>query len=125
MSQEKIGLLILRYALVLVYIYFGSSQLTNASQWAGIVPEWATSLSMMSAETIVMFNGIFEIVFAVLLAIGLWTKWVSIILAAHLGVITLTMGYTPTGVRDFGLTLATLAHGLLEGGRKERAEIRI
>ncbi len=97
----------------------------NASQWAGIVPEWAVNLSMMSAETVVMFNGIFEIVFAALLALGLWTKWVSILLAAHLGVITVTMGYTPTGVRDFGLTLATLAHGLLEGGKREQVEVRI
>lgn len=113
MSNEKIGLLTLRAGLVLVYVYFGISQLMDAESWSRIVPAWAVNISGMEATTIVLLNGVFELVFAALLALGLFVWPVSIILATHLAVITFTMGYTPTGVRDFGLTLATLAHGFL------------
>ena len=114
LSNRDLGLYLLRFGLVLVYLYFGITQLMDPVSWSGIVPSWATSISTLEAVTIVYVNAIFEIVFALLLAIGLWTKWVSFILGIHLGIITITMGFTPVGARDFGLTLATFAHGLIE-----------
>ena len=118
MSQEKIGLFILRLGLAAVYIYFGISQLNNANAWSSTVPDWALSISGVSAVAIVMFNAIFEIVFASLLALGFWTRIVSILLAIHLAIITFTMGFNPIGVRDFGLTMATLAHAFLVSDKK-------
>jgi uncharacterized membrane protein YphA (DoxX/SURF4 family) len=112
--SDNPGLFILRAGLVIVYLYFGVSQLMDPVQWSGAVPTWSF-LSFISPVTIVYMNAVFELVFAVLLAIGLWSKWVSIILGIHLGVITLAMGFTPVGVRDFGLTLATFAHGFWRG----------
>jgi len=105
-----IGLLLLRVGLVVVYIYFGVSQLQDPVKWSGFVPDWSI-ISFLEPVTIVYINAIFELVGAGLLALGLWAKWVSIILGLHLGIITFAMGFTPTGVRDFALTLATLAHG--------------
>ncbi len=112
------GLWILRLGLVAVYVYFGISQLQDLSGWSKLIPEWITSTTGFPAETVVMFNAIFELVFAALLFFGIWIRFVSFVLAAHLAVITYIVGYNPTGVRDFGLTLATLAHGLLERKRK-------
>lgn len=117
MTQDKIGLLLLRFGLVAVYVYFGISQLMDAASWTGLIPEWATDVSKMSALTVVYANGVFELVFAALLALGRWVRPVSFILALHLGVITYIVGYNSTGVRDFGLTLATLAHGFLDKRR--------
>ncbi|MEX2014099.1 MAG: DoxX family membrane protein [Parcubacteria group bacterium] len=104
------GLLLLRLGLVIVYVYFGISQLLNPSMWSGVVPGW-TVISFLEPITVVYINATFELVFAALLAIGVWSKWVSIILGVHLGIITLAIGFNPVGVRDFGLTLATFAHG--------------
>lgn len=117
-SQNK-GLLLLRFGLVAVYLYFAFSQFTDPERWSGIVPDWATSLTTLESVTIVYANAVFELVFSVLLILGLWTKWVSFLLGAHLAVITISMGFTPTGMRDFGLTMATFAHGLLEGEKQE------
>jgi len=115
MTQKEIGLYLLRFGLVGVYLYFGFSQLIETERWAPIIPDWATTVSTLTPHTIVIANGIFEIIFAALLALGWWVRPVSFILAAHLAVITVTMGFNAAGARDFGLTLATLAHGLLEG----------
>lgn len=104
------GLMLLRIGLVLVYIYFGISQLMDPLAYSSFVPGWGI-ISFLDPTTIVYFNAIFELVFAVLLLTGVWSKWVSIILGVHLGVITLAVGFNPIGVRDFGLTLATFAHG--------------
>jgi uncharacterized membrane protein YphA (DoxX/SURF4 family) len=115
-SHHKLGIYLLRFGLVAVYIYFGISQLIDPVSWSGIVPAWAT-LGLIDPVTIVYGNAVFEIIFAGLLAFGVWTKWVSILLGIHLGVITLTLGLTPAGVRDFGLTLATFAHGLMDSDK--------
>lgn len=118
LSQNKLGLYLLRFGLVVVYLYFGFTQLQNPVAWSGLVPDWATSISTLEAVTIVYANAFFEIIFAILLASGLWARWISFILGIHLGVITFILGFTPEGVRDFGLTLATFAHGLIEGDNK-------
>ena len=121
MSQTQIGILLLRWSMAGVYFYFGISQIIKPDDWVTMVPNWAATLSSLSPITIVLGNGIFEILGAVLLALGIWARVISFLLAAHLAVITVTLGFTPVGVRDFGLTLATLAHGFLEGERKERS----
>lgn len=114
MTQGEMGLLLLRFGLAIVYLYFGFSQLVTPDRWVGVVPGWA-GVSTLTPHTIVLMNGIFEIVFASLLIFGFWLRPVSFLLAAHLAVITIGMGFNATGVRDFGLTIATLAHGLMEG----------
>jgi hypothetical protein len=40
---------------------------------------------------------------------GIWTRWAALLLALHLAVITFDIGLSAIGVRDFGLTVATLA----------------
>lgn len=103
---------VLRFALVLVYIWFAVSQITNAAAWVGLVPSWATGLSGLNAETIVNLNGWFEVVAGTLLALGVRVRWVAALLFLHLLVITAHLGFTAVGVRDFGLSFATLAVAL-------------
>lgn len=113
MSQEKIGQLILRLGLAGVYLWFGVNQLMDGSKWVKVVPEWATSLSGLTAPTIVMMNGILEVVLGILLALGFWMVPVAVILALHLFVIASGFGLTPVGVRDYGLAVATLSLAFL------------
>lgn len=114
-NNEKLRSLapvVLRFTLVFVYAWFGISQLTDPNTWAVIVPDWATSLSGLEGTLIVQMNGGFEVVAALLLALGFFVRYVAVLLFLHLIVIASGFGLSPTGVRDFGLSFATLALAL-------------
>ena len=98
--------------MALVYLYFGYSQLTSGESWTAVVPEWASQLSGLSAATIMQINGTFEIIASITLALGVAVRPVALLLFAHLMVITFNFGFSPLGVRDFGLSFATLAVAL-------------
>jgi len=103
---------VLRLALALVYLWFGASQLTDPNAWTGFVPAWASGISGMSAFTIVHVNGWFEVIAGALLALGIGVRPVAALLFLHLAVIAAHLGVTEIGVRDFGLSMATLAIAL-------------
>ena len=110
MSQHnKIGLLILRLSMAGVYLYFGFSQLFDSVNWVSLVPTWAYNLLHVPPAMVVLGNGLFEVIAATLLALGVWVGPLAILLALHLFFIALTFGISPIGVRDFGLTRATLS----------------
>ena len=106
MKNKDLPVALLRWSLALVFLYFGFSQVVNPSAWAGLVPEFLTK-SFLSANNIVMMNAILEITLGIFLASGIHTKFSSLTLAIHLFFITLSMGFSPIGARDFGLTVAT------------------
>lgn len=100
---------VLRFAMCAVFLYFGISQLTSTSLWTGLVPEWLTNATGLSASAFVTINGIFEIVASVLLLLGALVRPIAFLLFLHLFGIAWTLGFNPLGVRDFGLAFATLA----------------
>ncbi len=102
---------VVRLAMSAVLMWFGVSQLTNPNMWLGVVPTWATAIGP-NAETIILLNGIFEVVASLLLAIGLFVRPVAALVGLHLLVITSHFGATAVGVRDFGLSFATFAVAL-------------
>ena len=106
MNKENIPKVVLRIALSIVFLYFGSQQVLHTSDWAGFVPEIATRF-FLSANNIVMINGTVELILGIFLLIGIYTRVSAFILSIHLLVIALPMGLNPTAVRDFGLALAT------------------
>ncbi len=113
MTREEWGYVILRYGLAAVFLWFGFSQLLDGINWVGWVPEWAVQILHIPPAFIVLLNGAFEVVAGSLLALNIMTRWVALALAAHLVLITIEIGATAIGVRDFGLTIATLALALL------------
>lgn len=113
MSQREWGLHVLRLGLATVFLWFGFSQLMDGINWVSWVPEWAVSLLHLPPAIIVLLNGLFEVALGTLLAINVWVRFVTLALCLHLFVITIEIGVTPVGVRDFGLTMATLALSLL------------
>ncbi len=112
-SRYKFGMYLLRYGLAGVFLWFGFSQLFNSLIWVSIVPEWASNLLHIPPAMIVMGNGLFEIVLGSLLAMGFFVRIISFILALHLIPIALQFGFVATGIRDFGLSIASFALSFL------------
>lgn len=101
---------ILRYGMALVFLYFGISQIVDTANFLGYLPNFLFNTSF--ASTLILINGVFEIIASILLIIGYKTRIVATILALHLALITFEVGWSQTGIRDFGLTIATTAIAL-------------
>ena len=71
MNKQKYAPVIIRVGLSFVFLWFGLTQLFDQSAWVSFIPEGITKLTGISAETFVIFNGIFEVFFASLLAFGI------------------------------------------------------
>ena len=108
-STDGFALPILRIGLVTLFLWFGFSQMTSPGDWVAWVPAWPTELTGLSAQTIVLLNGGFEVVFGTLLALGFFMRWVALLLSIHLFLIAYEIGYNDIGVRDFALAIATLS----------------
>ena len=98
---------VLRLAMAFIFVWFGFSQFLNPASWTGFVPAWAFNLSGISSTTIVYLNSIFEMVAGVVLAMGIWARWVALLLSVHLFVISISMGTSAIGMRDLGLSFST------------------
>nr|AQS28390.1 hypothetical protein [uncultured archaeon] len=106
-KMEKYAKPLLRIAMSLIFLYFGFQQVSSPDAWAGFVPEFLTS-AIITANNIVIFNGILELSLGLFMLLGLYTRFASLILALHLFGIAFSIGLNPLGVRDFGLSFATL-----------------
>ncbi len=116
-KKYSIGIILLRLALAFVFLWFGFSQLSDAVRWVAFVPDWATKF--MSAGTLVILNGLFEVMAGALLALNVYAQYVALLLGIHLFVIATSLGLNATGVRDIGLSLATISLFFLSGAQKE------
>ncbi len=99
--------LILRFSISLLFLWFGIQQLIDPGMWIGFLPEW-TGYFPIPGEIIVGVNGWFEIVFAGLITMGLWTRFASALLGLHLLGIAFAAGGA-IGIRDAGLAAACLS----------------
>ena len=99
---------LLRYALALLFLWFGLNQLFDPGAWVVWLPSWVERLPI-EPLTFVIVNGSFEMVFGVFLALGLFTRLSALVLSLHLFGIAFSLGYGDIAVRDFSLALATLA----------------
>lgn len=108
-NSRRFAPVVLRIGIALVFLWFGYQQITVPGAWTSLIPDWAMSLSGFSAHALVLANGCFEIVFGLLLLLGVFTRFVAFFLALHMFSIMWTVGYTAIGVRDFGLSMAALS----------------
>lgn len=106
-KAKEFSPLVLRVGLALVFLWFGISQLIDPVGFTGYLPYFLFDSSY--ATTVVIANGVFEIIAGLFLLLGLFTRVVSLLLALHLAVITIELGFGEIAVRDFGLIIATLA----------------
>lgn len=106
-TRQNIGIVLLRLSLAFVFLWFGFSQLSDAAMWTAYVPTWASNI--MDAGVLVLLNGTFEILAGILLAFGILSRWIALLLGIHLLIISSSLGLTAIGVRDIGLSLATIS----------------
>lgn len=105
--MSKYSAILLRFSMAGVFLWFGYMQLTDAAAWIGFLPEWLGYIPV-SSEVIVQVNGWLEVLLAISMIAGVWTRVVAAILGVHLMGIAIMVGGA-TGVRDAGLALATLS----------------
>ena len=108
-TLKEVAPIVVRIAMSLVFLWFGSQQLMNTSAWLSFVPDVALSISGLSAVALVHFNGAFEIVFGLCLLGGFFTRTSALLLGLHLLSISLSLGASAIAIRDYGLALATLS----------------
>jgi len=92
------ALRILRYSFVVLFLWFGVQQLMDPGIWVGFLPTW-TGYLPIPGEMLVQLNGWFEIIAAIALAAGLFTRWIALILGLHLFMIAWEAGGA-IGMRD-------------------------
>ncbi len=99
--------IVTRISISLVFLWFGINQIINYEKFISYLPD----LLLLSSYTkeLILFNGIFELIFGTLLIIGLFTRFVSFILSLHLLSIAISLGYNDIAIRDLGLTLVTFS----------------
>ena len=100
--------ILLRYAVALLFLWFGLNQLFNASAWVAWLPSWVEQLPI-EPLSFILFNGFLETLFGLCLALGLFTRFSALVLSLHLFGIAFSLGYNDIAVRDFTLALATMA----------------
>lgn len=108
-NLKRYSPLLLRVGIAIVFLWFGFSQLKSPGSWTRMIPDY---VSFMSPNTLIYLNGSIEIILAILLLLGLFTRVVSTLLGLHLLHIVTIVGYGATGARDFALALATFAIAL-------------
>lgn len=110
--MSTVSRVLLRWSWVALFIWFGTQQLLNPSDWVGFLPEWSGYMPI-PGEMLIQLNGWLEICLAVALLFGCFTRLVSALLALHLLGVAITAGGA-IGVRDAALSMVGFALALSE-----------
>src|SRR5262249_12776973 len=110
-TLRKFAPIVLRFGLVALFLLFGYYQVTNIDGWTVWVPSGIPELLHMSARTIVLLNGGFELVAGTVLALGVYVRWIALLLGLHLLLIAYEVG-SDIGIRDFSLAVACFSLSL-------------
>ena len=111
-AMQKFAPVVLRLGLILLFFWFGFSQVASPEQWVSWVPGWVPAFTHMDARVIVLLNGGFEIVGGTFLLLGLFVRSAALVLGLHLLVIAYEIGYNDIGVRDFVLAICCFSLAL-------------
>ena len=79
-NLKKFSPALLRIGISMVFLWFGFSQIKNPEAWTRMMPEYVQSLVPISPNTLIYMNGTFEIILAILLLLGIYTRASSLLL---------------------------------------------
>ena len=109
---QRFAPVFIRLAMGAVFLWFAMAQLQNPSGWVSYLPDFLQNLTFVTPVTIILLNGVFELLAGTFLIVGMYIRVSAILLGVHLFGIALAMGMTAIGVRDFGLSFVTIAVGI-------------
>ncbi len=95
----------IRVGLAIVIMWFGLSELIHPGMWTSYIPTWLQTLTHLDLKTLVILNGLFEVVGSIMLAYGIWTRWIALLLFLHMAGIVQDVGLDALGMRDLGLAI--------------------
>ena len=98
---------VLRWGLSLVFLWFGLNEIFLPEDFLGYLPSYLPLL-----EGLIIAHGVTLTLLGLLLAAGIFTRYVAIILALMLLQIIPELGYNEIMVRDVGLFFATVSVAL-------------
>ncbi|MDP2703625.1 MAG: DoxX family membrane protein [bacterium] len=118
--------LALRIGLAGTFLYAGVNSLLNPTAWIGYIPQWVELLGsplrqvvpelvegLQFRQIFLTLHGIFEILLAIALLVGIRKKLTALLAFLSLAAIVITYGIDDVSFRDFGLLAATYALMLL------------
>lgn len=113
LSSGKVGPLLLRTGLAFVFVYAAVSSLMHPDQWVGWLPSFIQKMS--SAETLLQIFSIGELLLALALLAGWYTRYAALLAAAALlGIVIASPHALDVTFRDIGLMFMAVALASLE-----------
>ena len=107
-SSPKTANWLLRIALAVVFLYAAISSFANPEDWIGFLPSLLTA--HFPGDTILKLFSIGEIVLAVWLLMGIYTRWAAVACALMLaGIVISNPTLFAISFRDAGLFFAAVA----------------
>ena len=106
-------MIVLRLGLGLVFTWFGLDKLINPSNWLGYITPKVAQFIFINLNSFIFILGIIEIMLGILLIIGLYTRIVALIMAIHLTLVIISIGFNDVAVRDIGLLSIALYLSLI------------
>ncbi len=109
----QVSQLSIRIGLAAVFLWFGVNKFIQPQSWVDAwMPQWAQHAALavgMSATNAVFLLGIFEVLVAISLATGFFTRAFASAAAVFLLVVLVVSGLNGIVVRDIGLIAALVA----------------
>jgi len=100
---------VLRIGLAIVIMWFGLSELIHPIVWTSYIPNWLANLTHLQLMTLVTVNGFVEVALSLLLAFGILTRWVALLLFLHMVAIVGDVGLSALGMRDVAIAFGLLS----------------
>jgi uncharacterized membrane protein YphA (DoxX/SURF4 family) len=97
---------VLRIGLSLVFLWFGLTNLFNPEALVGYLSPVIRSLIPFAPTTFMILTGVFEVVFGILLLLGLFTRLAALLFTVHVIGVAISLGYNDIAIRDIGLAVA-------------------
>jgi uncharacterized membrane protein YphA (DoxX/SURF4 family) len=106
--KKDYGILILRAGLGIVFLYFSFNQIFEPLRWVDLIPSFFSKI--IDPVILIYLNGFFDFIIGTFLFLGKFLRIVSLFGFLHLlGIFLFSLGFTPSGIRDFGLAMSLLS----------------
>ena len=113
-------MIVLRFAVGAVFLWFGIDKWIHPDAWYGWIPQWLWSSSSLSLNDFLFLDGILEFSIGIFLVAGLALRSTTIVAGLFLLGVTLSVGVSEVTIRDAALLGSCLALFLHANAKAKR-----